>query len=231
MNWRSEASSPAPSGHSPTASSAAASASSPSSVYLEPLRISAKERPGFSSATPSQSSSVVPSAVNAPLPSAADPESSKLPEFSQLPTDHSSHLSSAPSTDPPSSKSSPEALAVPGLQPILSASLAVTSSEAQVCPDTLRSTPIQISNLWSRALEEAEGDSDTLKWLQKHGLASPDGKQQMNQKHAKVLQSRTDNHMKELISLIEADELSEQNDKPLKVQTGKREVIVRDYIA
>lgn len=37
--------------------------------------------------------------------------------------------------------------------------------------------------------------------------------------------------MEELISLIEADKLSEQSDKPLKIQTGKREVIVRDYIA
>lgn len=170
----------------------------------------------------------------------ADPESSKLPELSQIPADHSFHLSSAPSTDPPSPKSSPKALEAPELQPMQcsqdpppSVSLVATSSEAQVFPDTLRSTPTPVLNLWSQAIKEAKGESGTMKWLQKYGLVSTDSTQQLNQESSEISQSQTDEkfHIEELISLIEANKLSEQNDKPLKMQIGKREVIIRDYIA
>ncbi|KAL7902547.1 hypothetical protein HDV63DRAFT_362000 [Trichoderma sp. SZMC 28014] len=239
LKGRSRASSPAPSEHPSTIrSSAAASASSPSGNYLEPLRTSAKERPGFSSAAPSQSSSVVPSTVNTPLLSASYPESSNLPGFSQISANNSPHLSSAPSTDHVSSTSSPEALAVPELQPLQhsqdsppSAPLALTSSEAQVYPDTLRSPSKQ--SLWSRAIEEAKSENGTLRWLQKNGLVSTDSTQQLNQKSLDISQTQMDEkfEIEELISLIEANKLSEQNDKPMKIQIGKREVIIRDYIA
>ncbi|KAK6447410.1 hypothetical protein FP744_10003660 [Trichoderma asperellum] len=55
----------------------------------------------------------------------------------------------------------------------------------------------------------------------------------MTQKSIEISQSRLDKktHIEELISLIEANKLSEQNDKPLKIPIGNREVVVRDYIA
>lgn len=232
FNRHNRSSSQAPSEHSP-ASSVAASASSPSGVYLEPSRISSKERSSFSSATPSRSSSVVPSAVNTPLPSEAKPESSNSPQLCQIPAYHFPQ-------DSPSSNPSSEPLATPERQPMQcsldpqpSVFVVITSPEAQVFPETLQSTPTPLSDLWSRAIDEAKGEIGTLKWLQQHGLVSTDGTQQMNQKSAKIVQSRTDkiNHMEELISLIEANKLSEQNDKPLKISIGNREVIVRDYIA
>ncbi|KAK1245293.1 hypothetical protein MKX08_004922 [Trichoderma sp. CBMAI-0020] len=98
---------------------------------------------------------------------------------------------------------------------------------------SLESTPTTPSNLWSRAIDEAKGDNGMLKWFQKHGLVSTDGTQQVNQKSPDISQSLTNEtfHIEELTGLIEANKLSEQNDKPLTTQIGKREVIIRDYIA
>ncbi|KAL9489499.1 hypothetical protein ACSS6W_001776 [Trichoderma asperelloides] len=147
----------------------------------------------------------------------------------------SSLSTSSPSPGPPS-----EPLVAPELQPIQysinpssSASPTSVSLEAQVFPETLRSTPTLLSGLWSRAIDEAKNESETVKWLQKHGLVSTDGKQQMTQKSIEISQSRPDKktHIEELISLIEANKLSEQNDKPLKIPIGNREVVVRGYIA
>lgn len=236
---RSRSSSRVPGEH-PPASPVAAGASSPSGVYLEPLRLSSKERSSFSSVTQSRSSSVTPSAVNTPLCSKANPESLKPSQLSQLSTSHSPHVCSAPSISSPSPGPPSEPLVAPELQPIQysinpssSASPTSVSLEAQVFPETLRSTPTLLSGLWSRAIDEAKNESETVKWLQKHGLVSTDGKQQMTQKSIEISQSRPDKktHIEELISLIEANKLSEQNDKPLKIPIGNREVVVRDYIA
>lgn len=214
---RPRSSSRASGGH-PPADSVAASAPSPSGVYLEPSRISSTERSSFSSATPSRSSSVVPSAVDAPL---------------------HLYMSSTPPIHSPSPDPSSEPLVASKLQPIQcsldpsSASPTVIYPEARVFPEILPSTPTLLSNLWSRAIDEAKGESETLKWLQKHGLVSTDGKQQMNQKITETSQSQLDKrpHMEELISLIEANKLSEQTDKPLKIPIGNREITARDYVA
>jgi hypothetical protein len=90
-----------------------------------------------------------------------------------------------------------------------------------------------LSDLWSRAIDEAKDESDTLKWLQKYGLVSTGGTQQVNQNGSQDSQSQMyrKSHIDELISLIDADKLSEQNDRPLKISIGDREVIIRDYIA
>ncbi|UKZ86121.1 uncharacterized protein TrAFT101_001961 [Trichoderma asperellum] len=227
-------------GKHPPASSATASAPSPSGVYLEPSRISSKERSSFSSATASRSSSVVSSAVNTPLNLKANPESSKSHQLSQITTSHSPHACSIPSIRSSSPDLASGSLALPELRPTQcsldpssSSSPTLMSAEARVFPKTLRSTPTLLSDLWSRAIDVAKGESETLKWLQKYGLVSTDGKQQMTQKSTEFAQSRSDkkNYIEELIRLIEANKLSEQNDNPLKIPIGNREVIVRDYIA
>lgn len=241
FNWRDgpKSSSQASDEH-PPAGSVAASASSPSSAYLDSSRTSSKQQSSFSSATPSRSPSVVPSAVDTLSYSKANPESSKLSQLSQIPALHSPYASSAPSINSPSLGLSPEPLAAPELQPIQcsldpssSASPTITSPEAQVLPETLPSTPTLLSDLWCQAIDEAAGERETLKWLQKHGLVSTDGGQQINQKSTSLSQSRIDNktHIEELVSLIKANKLSEQNDKPLKIPIGNREIIARDYVA
>ncbi|KAL6910384.1 hypothetical protein GGI43DRAFT_390035 [Trichoderma evansii] len=226
-------------GENPPAGSVAASAPSPSGVYLEPSRISSKERSSFSSATPSRSSSVVPSAVDTPLYYKTNPKPSKPSQLSQIPASHSLYLSSIPSINSPSPDLSPVPLAVPELQPIQccvdssSGSPIIMPPEARAFPETFPSTPPLLPDLWSRAIDEAKGESETLKWLQKRGLVSTDGKPQMSQKSTETSQSRLDKktHIEELISLVEANKLSEQNDKPLKIPVGNREIIARDYVA
>ncbi|KAL7922994.1 hypothetical protein ACQKWADRAFT_64473 [Trichoderma austrokoningii] len=225
LNWHSRASSPALRERLP-ASSAIASASLPSAVYLESSRISSKQRSSFSSATPSQPSSVVAPAANTPLLFETDPESSKTHQVYQIPAKHSPQVS-------PSSKSSSESLVAPEFQPIQcsldlappSMPIVVTAPEAQVVSDTPQSTPPRLLDLWSRAIDEAKSESGTLKWLQKHEIVSMDGTQQINKKAP-----NENRGIEELISLIEANRLSEQSDKPLRIPIGNREVIIRDYI-
>ncbi|UKZ59080.1 uncharacterized protein TrAtP1_000398 [Trichoderma atroviride] len=126
-----------------------------------------------------------------------------------------------------------DSLAAPELQSIQcsrdpppSMSLVVTSPEPQVLPEAVGSTPALLSDLWSQAINEAKGESGILKWLQKYGLMATDGAQQIDQ-------SQTDEkfHVQELISLIEANKLSEQSDKPLKIPLRNQEITARDYIA
>jgi hypothetical protein len=204
--------------------------------------VSAEEQSSLSSATPSRSSFVAPITVNTPLPSTADPESSKSPELSQISAYRSSHVSStlSPPINAPSPDASSESLAASELQPIRCSqdppppvSLIVTSPEVQVYPKAFQSTMTPLSDLWSRAIDEAKDESDTLKWLQKYGLVSTGGTQQVNQNGSQDSQSQMyrKSHIDELISLIDADKLSEQNDRPLKISIGDREVIIRDYIA
>jgi hypothetical protein len=72
------------------------------------------------------------------------------------------------------------------------------------------------SDLWSRAFLEA--NDETREWIRKHGLDSTDLTQPKDQ-------------IKKLIDLVESNKLSEQNEKPLKIEIGNQKIIVREYIA
>ncbi|KAM0251639.1 hypothetical protein ACHAQJ_008099 [Trichoderma viride] len=65
-----------------------------------------------------------------------------------------------------------------------------------------------------------EANDETQKWLRKYELDST-GITQKGQKH----------QIQELIGLIENNKLSEQIDKPLKIEIGSRTIIFREYVA
>ncbi|QYT06145.1 Ankyrin repeat protein [Trichoderma simmonsii] len=75
--------------------------------------------------------------------------------------------------------------------------------------------PTPFSDLWARAFTEA--NDETQKWIKKHGLDSSAGLAQ--------------DQIKELMTLVESNKLSEQNDQPLKIEIGNQKIIVREYIA
>ncbi|UKZ83829.1 hypothetical protein TrVFT333_011642 [Trichoderma virens FT-333] len=147
-------------------------------------------------------SNALPVSSSASLPSHASASSSRHKP--------SKSLVDNPSLDLP---------ATPPLQATESSTpLPSESTEPPELPETTELPPTPLSNLWSRVFREAS--EETKKWLQKYGLDST-GLTQKSQKH----------QIEELISLIENNKLSEQNDKPLKIEIGNQTIIFREYVA
>lgn len=85
-------------------------------------------------------------------------------------------------------------------------------------PETTGLPPIPPSDLWIRAFREA--NDKTQKWLRKHALDC-----------TSLAQKGTKHQIEEIIGLIENTKLSEQNDKPLKIEIGNQKIVVREYVA
>lgn len=136
------------------------------------------------------------------LPSAAQPRPSTALADHQSAAVESTSAVSLP-TDPSSTR-----------RP--SASIEVLKPETdQQSPDLDAPQQPLNSNLWSQAFAKANEETQT--WLKQHGLQSS------------ATQPR--DQIKELISLVEGNKLSEQSDEPFKLQIGNQKLIVREYVA
>ncbi|KAL7812088.1 hypothetical protein V8C44DRAFT_329716 [Trichoderma aethiopicum] len=82
-----------------------------------------------------------------------------------------------------------------------------------VVPDAPQQPPN--SDLWGQAF--AKANEETQKWIKQQGLSSS------------VMQPR--DQIKELISLVEENKLSEQSDEPFKLEIENQKLIVREYVA
>ncbi|KAL7937399.1 hypothetical protein V8C35DRAFT_180110 [Trichoderma chlorosporum] len=77
-------------------------------------------------------------------------------------------------------------------------------------------TPIPPLNLWSEVFDRV--NDETKKWIRDHGLNSTEESQPKDQ-------------IKELTALLKSKTLSEEKEKPLKIEIGNQKIIVREYVA
>ncbi|KAL7907802.1 hypothetical protein GGI35DRAFT_481449 [Trichoderma velutinum] len=193
-----------------------------SSEHSELPKDPPKEEPNSSSAALSQHSPAALPTIDEPPCSEANLALPKpRSQCFQTSVPRSPHK---PSTHSPSSTPSPAVSAVIESQsqlasPSVSSSTSPTplSPKPHSLPETNTVAPAQFSDLWARAFREA--NDETQEWIRKHGLdSSTDIAQPKNQ-------------IEELIGLVEGNKLSEQNEKPLKIEIGNQKIIVREYIA
>ncbi|PTB63437.1 hypothetical protein BBK36DRAFT_1171668 [Trichoderma citrinoviride] len=122
-------------------------------------------------------------------------------------------VSTAPLPPDLSSTGPSSVLIVPQRPETLQLPAALDSPQPPSVPDTPQQPPT--SDLWSQAF--AKANEETQKWITKHGL------------QASVAQPR--DQIKELISLVEGNKLSEQSEEPFKLEIGNQKIIVREYVA
>ncbi|KAL6693722.1 hypothetical protein J3F84DRAFT_379755 [Trichoderma pleuroticola] len=148
------------------------------------------------------------------------PEASPITPRSPQPPSNSTFQSyREPTTSPINSPPSNRSPTTPEFQPpqhFEDQSLSRLSHSQFLDPQVSPKATPSFSDLWSQAFRDANGE--TQKWLQRQGLD-----------YTGLAQPR--DQIRELIGLVESNQLSEQNDKPLKVQIGNQTIIVREYVA
>ncbi|KAH0521932.1 hypothetical protein TsFJ059_005862 [Trichoderma semiorbis] len=211
---RSRSSSRTPSEHVP-ATEGANNIHLPSNDSLELPRAPSKEESSSSSVAPSQDRPAASSTINEPSCVEANSTSAgSICQLSQTLTPDSAHEQS---TRPPSSDLAPATSAAFGSQSQLASPVIPLLTSPAPAPLSAEPTPTPLSDLWARAFIEANDEAQ--KWIQKHGLDSSTGLAQPK------------DQIKELIGLVEGNKLSEQNEKPLKIEIGNQKIIVREYVA